>query len=136
LGGLGQGEVLWDQADLGANGILILSEAFEHEDSSADVNTDVIALPVLCVDLFARQTEMAALIDVTEEAEAELDGMEDCGIERAEPVLGLLHGNGSRHFVGYTFLVGGRVKFGLRLKGEAKATVDFAIGGKREFVGE
>jgi hypothetical protein len=80
LGGLGQGKVWRDQADPGANGILILSEAFEHEDSSADVNTEAVALPVVCVDLFARQTEMAALIDVTEQAEAELDGMEDGGV--------------------------------------------------------
>ena len=125
-----------DQADPGANGILILSKAFEHEDSSADVNADAVALPVLSVDLFARQTEMAALIDVTEDAEAELDGMEDRGVEGAKSVFRLLYGDGSGHFTRYAFLVGGGVEVGLRLKVEAKATVDFAVRCNGEVVGQ
>ena len=62
--GLGEGEVVGDCPDFGANGLLILSEALEHEDAAVDVDGDVVALPVLFVDLFARETEMAALIDV------------------------------------------------------------------------
>ena len=65
LSGLGQGEVLRDYADLGADDILTLSEALEHEDSAGDVNADAIALPVCCVDLFALETEVATLIDVS-----------------------------------------------------------------------
>lgn len=95
LSGLRQGEVLRDYADFGADGILILSEAFEHEDSAADVNADAVALPVCCVDLFARETEVAALVDVPEEAVAELDRMENCGVEGAESIFGLLEGDGA-----------------------------------------
>jgi hypothetical protein len=72
LSGLCQGEILRDYTDLGADDILTLSEAFENEDSAADVNADAIALPVCCVDLLALQTEVAPLIDVPEHAEAEL----------------------------------------------------------------
>jgi hypothetical protein len=83
LNRLVQGEILRDDADIGARGVLILSKAFEQEDSAADVNADAIALPVIGVDLFTRQTEVAALIDVSEQAEAELDWMEDGGVESA-----------------------------------------------------
>jgi hypothetical protein len=64
LSGLRQGEILGDRADFGANGLLILSKALEHKDAAVDVDADVVALPVLFVDLFAGETEMTALIDV------------------------------------------------------------------------
>ena len=67
LSGLCQGEVLRDCTDFSAYDILTLSEAFEQEDSAADVNADAIALlPVCCVDLLALQTEVAALISYCE----------------------------------------------------------------------
>jgi hypothetical protein len=47
LSRLVQGEILRDDADLGAHDVLILSKTFEHEDSAGDVNADAIALPVL-----------------------------------------------------------------------------------------
>lgn len=128
LSGLCQGEVLRDYADLGADDILILSEAFEHEDSTADVNADAVALPVCCVDLLALETEVAALVDVAEDAEAELDRMENCGVEGAESILGLLEGDGACHFVSDALLVGGGVEVWFGLKGEAETTVDFAVG--------
>ncbi len=91
---------------------LILSEAFEHEDAAADVNGDVVALPVLGVDLLARETEVTTLIDVAEHAEAEVDGVDDFGVEGAESVFGLLERDSANHFLGYTFLVGGGTKVG------------------------
>jgi hypothetical protein len=136
LSGLGQGEVLRDGTDIGANGVLILSEAFEHEDAASDVNADAVALPVPGVDLSARETEVAALIDVAEHAEPEVDRTEDFGVEGAESGFGLLQGDSSFHFVSYAFLVGGRTKAGFRLKGEAEATIDFAIGRQDESVGK
>jgi len=127
---------LRDYADLGANGLLILSKALEHEDAAVDVDADVVALPVLFIDLFARQTEMTALIDVPEHAEAELDWADDGGVEGAESVFGSFQGDRACHFVSYAFLVGGRPKVGLRLKVEAEATVGFAIGRQDEIVGK
>ena len=116
-----------DGADFGAIGLLILSQAFEHEDAAADVNADVVALPVLCVDLFARETEVAALVDVAEHAEAEVDWVDDFGVESAESVFGLLHGDGACQLVSDTFLVGGRPELGLGLKGKTGAAIDFAV---------
>ena len=115
-------------ADLGANHILTLSEALEHEDASGHVNADAIALPVLRVDLFSLKTEVAALVDVAEHAEAELDWMGDGGVQRAESILGLLYGDGACHLVSDAFLVGGRPKVGFCLKVEASAAVSIAIG--------
>src|SRR5438445_344776 len=89
LSGLGEGQILRDDSDVAADGVLILSESFEHEDAAGDVNADAIALPVFLVDLLAGQAEMAALIDVAEHAVAKVDGMEDGGLERAESVVGL-----------------------------------------------
>jgi len=127
---------LRDYADFGADDILILSEAFEHEDSAADVNADVIALPVCCVDLFARETEVAALVDVPEDAVAELDRMENCGVEGAESIFRSLEGDGACHFVSDAFLVGGGVEVWFGLKGEAETTVDFAVGREDKGGGE
>ena len=136
LSRLGEGEVSRDDTDFGANDVLTLSEAFEQEDSAGDMNTDAITLPVLCVNLFAVETEMAALIDVPEHAEAEFDGMKDGGVEGTESVFGLLQGDGACHFTGYAFRVGGRVKVGFGLKGEAEATVCFAVGREDEAGGK
>ncbi len=136
LSGLCQGEVLRDRTDFGAYDILTLSEAFEQEDSAADVNDDAIALPVCCVDLLALETEVAALVDVPEDAVAELDRMEDCGFEGAESIFGSLEGDGARHLVSDTLLVGGGVEVWFGLKGEAETTVDFAVGREDEGGGE
>src|SRR5882724_3681153 len=136
LSGLRQSKVLRDHADLGANGLLILSEALEHEDAAVDVDGDMVALAVFCVDLCARQTEMTALIDVPEHAVAELDWMDDCRVQGAESVFGPLQGDGACHLVSYALLVGGRPKVGLRLEGEAEATVGFAIGRQDEIAGK
>ena len=133
MSGLGEGQVLRDDSDVGAEGVLILSEGFEHEDAAGDVNADAIALPVFWVDLLAGEAEMAALIDVAEHAVAKVDGMEDGSFERAEPVVGLFDGDGARHLVSDTFLVGGGAEFRFGLEGETGAAVDFADG--RENVG-
>ena len=133
---LAPGQVLRDCTDFGAYDILTLSEAFEQEDSAADVNADAIALPVCCVDLLALETEVAALIDVPEDAVAELDRMEDCGFEGAESIFGSLEGDGARHLVSDALLVGGGVEVWFGLKGEAETTVDFAVGREDEGSGE
>ena len=90
----------------------------------------------LCVDLFARETEVTALIDVAEHAEAEVDGADDFGVEGAESVFGLLERDGADHLLGYTFLVGGGTKVGFRLKVVAKAVVRLTVGCEDESVGE
>ena len=136
LSGLRQGKVLRDDADLGANGVLILGKALEHEDAAVDVDADMVALPVLFVDLFAREAEMAALIDVAEHAEAELDWMNDFGVEGTESIFGSLQGDSACHLVSYALLVGGRAKVGLGLKVEAEATIGFAIGRQDEVAGK
>ena len=128
LGGLRQGQVQRDYTDLATNGFLILREAFEHEDAAVDVDGHAIALPVLFVYLLALQAEMTTFIDVSEHAEAELDGTDDFGVEGAKSVFGFLDGDGAYHLVSDAFLVGGWTKFGLGLEGEAETSVDFAIG--------
>jgi len=127
LGGLRQGQVLGDESDCCANGVLVLSEAFEHEDAAVDVHAEAVTLPVLGVDLFAGEAELAAFIDVPENAEAELDWMEDASLEGAESVFGLFHGDGACQLVSDTFLVGGGPELGLGLKGKTGAAVDFAV---------
>jgi hypothetical protein len=76
LSRLCEGEVVGDDADVGADGrVLALGEALEHEDAAGDVNVDVVALPVGRIDLFTHEAEVAALVDVAEHAEAEVDGL-------------------------------------------------------------
>ncbi len=127
MSGLCQGKVLWDDADIGANGVLILSETFEHEDAAIDVNAEAVSLPVFGVDLFAGEAEMAAFIDAPKHAKAELDWMEDAGFKGAESVFGLLYGDRACQLVSDTFRVGGRPELGLGLKGKTGAAVDFAV---------
>ena len=79
---------------------------------------------------------MAALIDVSEHAEAKLDGTHDFGVEGAESVFRLLQRDGAGHFASDAFLVGRRLKRRIWLEGEAGATIDFAVGGEDEGGGE
>ena len=81
LSGLRQGKVLRDDTDIAANGVLILGEGFEHEDAAIDVNADAVALPIFGVDLLAGEAEVAALIDVPEDAEAKVDGADDRSLD-------------------------------------------------------
>lgn len=124
--GLGQGEILRDGMEIGACLAFILADGFEHKDTAMDVNGDEVRFPVTGADLAAMNLESPSLVDVAEQAKAEVHGMFDDTMDIDHALVAQIDGHGTGKGMDDAGFISGRDKRRVGLEGEAD---DVAVGG-------
>ncbi len=115
-------------------GILVPRDAFQQKDLSIEMHLDSGALPICGCHRRARDAKTAVLFNVSEDAEAEADAIDQMAFDAAQPLGRHANKDGASQSVNNAFVIAGGRKCRVGTKGDAHAIVLHSVRVEKEYL--